>query len=716
VNQLESQQRSDASDTYRAVHRIRHVVDRLRWRMRAQLALRHALRLGAVGLLLFSAVVLCTKARLIEPAWLTLGGGLALALPFLGLALGLARQMDDIALAAALDASGQLASRLGSALAFARLEARTPMQQAAIDDALTALPGARPSLVAPWHFMAFAASAALAVLAVGVSIPAVWAIDFPVPPRAEGTLARLVLPSPFAREVLALREDDVAALEKLREDLKTEVAMVGEGEAKALLESLERLMADLQAGRLTPEEAHARLAALEKALSALDKAGEGFDEATQRLKEAAEKLRQASPELEPLLEALRRQALEDAARELEALEKKLENLPPKERERLGKDLERLAESLKSERQKERDRLEKERDRLKQRAERERDRFAQKDRDRLKETERQLEQLRDASESSASPSERQLERLADDLDAAAADLLRRVAEMAGLDGMPAGSSGPEDERRRQRQRDGQEGENGDDSSGAQGAQGAEGKQPGEELTEEELRQAAEALRRMAQQGRGRSQAGAAGGKVVDIREMLRRAAKQAAQRQKQGEGGEHGGDGQSGEGEGQGDPQGEGEGQNAGAGEGQGEGGDSGEAGFEAGARGQGPGGSMPLLGGKGQPGGNGGKGSSPGQGGNGSGEAALGEGIGQGHDKRLMGESTDLDVKTFEDRVSGAHGEGASKTRVIMAAAQKGFTSRGYADVHQNYEGVVEDRLDKEKVPPGKRGYVRRYFDLIRPR
>jgi hypothetical protein len=53
---------------------------------------------------------------------------------------------------------------------------------------------------------------------------------------------------------------------------------------------------------------------------------------------------------------------------------------------------------------------------------------------------------------------------------------------------------------------------------------------------------------------------------------------------------------------------------------------------------------------------------------------------------------------------------------VVFAAAKKGFASREWGAVHQDYTSVVEDALDAQSIPAGKRRYVRRYFDLIRPR
>ena len=66
--------------------------------------------------------------------------------------------------------------------------------------------------------------------------------------------------------------------------------------------------------------------------------------------------------------------------------------------------------------------------------------------------------------------------------------------------------------------------------------------------------------------------------------------------------------------------------------------------------------------------------------------------------------------------VKGEHGEGPSRSQVIMGSAQRGFASRGYRDVYTDYSGHAEEVLERDEVPPGYRFYVRRYFQLIRPR
>ena len=90
--------------------------------------------------------------------------------------------------------------------------------------------------------------------------------------------------------------------------------------------------------------------------------------------------------------------------------------------------------------------------------------------------------------------------------------------------------------------------------------------------------------------------------------------------------------------------------------------------------------------------------------------------IGQGHDPQLMGEKERLPVRAKDVSVAGEEGDGPSSSQVVSAAAQRGFATRGWKQVHQDYRGVVEERMERQSIPAGHRRYVRRYFDLIRPR
>jgi hypothetical protein len=93
-----------------------------------------------------------------------------------------------------------------------------------------------------------------------------------------------------------------------------------------------------------------------------------------------------------------------------------------------------------------------------------------------------------------------------------------------------------------------------------------------------------------------------------------------------------------------------------------------------------------------------------------------GDGIGDGHDPNLLGQSTRLGGKRHETRVAGKEGEGPSRSETILGSAEKGFASRGYRRVFGDYTSVVEEVMQKEEIPPGYRFYVKRYFQLIRPR
>jgi hypothetical protein len=114
-------------------------------------------------------------------------------------------------------------------------------------------------------------------------------------------------------------------------------------------------------------------------------------------------------------------------------------------------------------------------------------------------------------------------------------------------------------------------------------------------------------------------------------------------------------------------------------------------------------------------------GSTPGAGQDGSSEnpgtGAEGKGAGQGHDPNLAGDPTKLEGKTQDVTAAGVDsGQGAASAEVIYGAAERGFVGKGYQQVFTDYETVAEQVMAKDEIPPGYRFYVRRYFQLIRPR
>ncbi|HEU4578140.1 MAG TPA: hypothetical protein VFS67_07790 [Polyangiaceae bacterium] len=111
----------------------------------------------------------------------------------------------------------------------------------------------------------------------------------------------------------------------------------------------------------------------------------------------------------------------------------------------------------------------------------------------------------------------------------------------------------------------------------------------------------------------------------------------------------------------------------------------------------------------------------------GSGRAGSGEGAGKseagskdwgsGSDPKLQGDPSDLKGKT-EDVTAAAvdTGQGTSTSQVVYGAAERGFTGARYKNVYTQYRTVAEDVLEQENIPAGYEFYVRRYFQLIRPR
>jgi hypothetical protein len=111
-------------------------------------------------------------------------------------------------------------------------------------------------------------------------------------------------------------------------------------------------------------------------------------------------------------------------------------------------------------------------------------------------------------------------------------------------------------------------------------------------------------------------------------------------------------------------------------------------------------------------------GQAPGQPGaaSGSARAAVGGGIGRDPGGAPFGAATRPAGKPRDVAVAGNEGEGARRSEVIYTAAERGFATRSYRRVYADYTRVLENVMRDEQIPPGMRYYVKRYFDLIRPR
>jgi hypothetical protein len=635
---------------------IHQLCARVRWRLRLQSALARAVWTGlAAGGALF-AVVALARFRVIEPTAIPVAARVAVAAVGLALLSGLVRRVRDLEAASRLDRAANLHDRLGSAIAFAGHPSPSPMELAAIRDAEAHVDRADPRAAAPWSWP----RGGLALLAlVGLTVGA-WLAVLPVASAEGRALTGLHLPAPPTPGRVALRPEDRAALADEAARLAEQVAAIDDPDVKSWIAELNELVRALQEGRITPEEAHAQIARLQKAREEWsERVGDEVREVAEHAKKAAESVKRPNPKTSPLLDALRAEQWAAAARAMKELREQTESgeLGAKDARGVQKDLAQLAESLKTEQQQRQERLKKERDRLKKKEEEQKDRFAKRDRDRLKKTERELEQLRRESEG-AGEARRQLERLQREMDRAAQDLARRGADSP-------------------------------------------------KQTAEQMRQAEDIMRRLSEMTEGQRQMRVAQGRLVDLEEMMRRAGQQAGQG-KNGEGQDGQGEGGAGQLErflvraGGKEPQG---GKN-----GQGQGGEKGEELTLLMPGGKKPGGAPQPGGGPrdGQPG--------PGEGGGTSKQGDAAEGVGEGHDPRVFGARTEQRAAGIEDQVRGVESDGPSESRVIRSAASRGFATQSWKAVHQDYSAVVEQALERQEIPAGQRRYVRRYFDLIRPR
>jgi hypothetical protein len=86
------------------------------------------------------------------------------------------------------------------------------------------------------------------------------------------------------------------------------------------------------------------------------------------------------------------------------------------------------------------------------------------------------------------------------------------------------------------------------------------------------------------------------------------------------------------------------------------------------------------------------------------------------HDARTLERGTSLDGSTRDSRVTGTASKGPSRSETILDAADRGFATTDYRKVYTEYHGHAEQVLEQDEVPAGYRFYVRRYFQLIRPR
>jgi hypothetical protein len=583
----------------------------------------------------------------------------------LALLVAALRRLPPRAGAMALDRVHALTGRLTNALEFEALPAkdRTPLMQAAIDDAIAHAQKLSPRKAAPIRVpieMLF-----VLLMAAGLYLVTLFEIRTLRPEPPKNTIDALVMTS----DDLDLFRDAAKQLERGDQSPET----------KQALERFNRLIEDLAEHRLDRTEAFRQMEAIERDLLEGQKADQ--DKLKEELDETAKQL-DKSDLAKNVADALKKNDLKQAQKEMKDLANKLRDkkAPPDK-----KALEKLKDALQKASEHRKEALaainEKREAMQEQLLKKKKDVEAQKDPDKKKEEEkllhkkeRELERL-DREAEKQQRANRELDRLDRELAKAAADLMKDM----GVSADDLEKAAEDINRMQQEQMS--------------------------EKDKEELKQRLEELREiLRQQGQGGKK------RMSRMKSFSKRA--RGGKSSKGGDEGEDEGDEQDGQkgkkGQGKdgqdGDDGDDGDGQGKGKGKGKGKGG-----GIELKL---GPGG-IPIPGqgdGQGdQPGG----GEQPGGDGAGKGGKEWGNGSGG----PIAGDKTNPKMGTQDVDERGLDsGQGPTNSEVILSAAEKGFRGTGYKKVFTQYRTVAEDNIDKEEVPDGYRFYVKRYFQLIRPR
>jgi hypothetical protein len=658
-------------------------VDRIcRLARRAERRLRTGRTLGVLAQSL-SAALLCAIAivalrklgALSEPAARAL---LAVSAAPVAVAavIAWAWRLPEKAGARALDRFHGLHDRLASALAFAEIaEAeRTPFMHAAMADAADTARSVVPRKAVPIAFpRAFIAVGGLSAVLAGVSL---FEVRRHVPLAHAKTI-----------DAIEMAPDD---LQDVKDFLKQEDQRESSDDTKAAVEEFNKLVDDIAERRLDRTEAFRRMEVLEQKFLTSDAVDEKALE--RRLEGLGEDLKKAELS-RPAGRALADQDLAKAEASLRELAKKMRSQEaPVDKAKLD-ELRQALKKAADEREKNADALARRRDQLADEILKLKEKMGDgggtdEERSLLDKKKEELERLdRDTSDPNKKNEQKQaLDRLDRDIQQAAEDLLRDLGASAqDLD------QGAEDLNHLQEQQMTQQ-------------------------QKEELRQKLQEMRELLrQQGQGGK------GQMLRLKRFARMARGEGGSRGESanGQDGENGqqGQGQNGQqGQGQQGQQGQGQqgqGQQGQGGAGQGDRGNSPGQGGETWVIG--PNGEKLLLlsrgSGEGQGGPQAGQG---GEGGEGQGKPGS---WGEGHDPNVQGKATASKMGTEEAHVEGADtGQGSSRSQVIQGAAERGFASRSYRKVYTEYHQVAEESLAKDDIPDGYRSFVKRYFQLIRPR
>lgn len=479
----------------------------------------------------------------------------------------------------------------------------------------------------------------------------------PMPARHHPRPARPAPPA-VARDAADLHDDDLAAFREAARQLE---AQARTDDARRGVEQFNRLLDDLARRRLDRNEAFQRLSTLQETLAAQDAA------TGRRVSDALRMMGGEMPAREAttrrLAEAMREGDAGAAAQAMRELAQTMRQgaMTPPQRQQAAEALRRAAEAQ-PDAEELRRQVEQARREVEEMLRRQRERSLTQQEESLLRRRQQEARRLEGEQQQRDEQRREAEHLQRELNQAAQDLAREL-QQAGVD-LERGAeelSRMHDEQQSQR-------------------------------SNEELRQQLEQLRELLRQQQGQ------GGQRQRLRlqRYSQSAGAQPGQPGQPGQGGQQPGQGQPGQGQGQGQAPG------------QGAQGNGPPQGLVLGAGGSG-GIPLPLPGGQGS----GQRGSEPG----GQGQDPGGSGAGVQHVDNARGAAVDPLSHTQSVQVQGQRtGDGPSRSQVIRSAAGSGFASRPYQQVYAPYWDRAREVLHQGEVPPGFRTYVRRYFQLIRPR
>jgi hypothetical protein len=652
------------------IEQIRRLSRRAEQRIRLDRALRVGARALCAALVVAVADVAARKVGLVPERAAFAGLGLAGLGVVVAIGAAWGWRLPERAGARRLDRFHALHDSFTNALAFAETSGRTPFMDAAIEDAVAVVPIARPRLAVPiaWPRDAAAAAALAAALAT-VSMLEV---------RAHAPIAHAKTIDP-----VEMAPDD---LEDVKDFLKQVQQKDASDETRAAIDEFNRLVDDIASRRLDRTEAFRRMEALQEKLA--DGTAADHKALEQALESMGEELKKAEL-TRPAGEAISEAKLDKARDALHELSEKVRaaakggSVDKAQLDSMREAIKKAAEQAEKRAQDLDQRRQELADDILKRKQKMGDGGSDEERSLLEKKQRELERL-DRQADEQKNAGRQLDRLDRELEQAAEDLMKDLG--ASADDLDKGA---EDLNRMDEQQASQE-------------------------EKEQLRQKLQELRELLrQQGQG--------GKAQVVR--LKRFGQMARGQGGQGQGGQgQGQEGQGQDGQGQNGQNGGGQngqgqqpggnGQNGGGqnGQGQGQGGGS-----QAGQGGEtwivGPNGEKVLMLSQGQ-----GQGGS-GEGSGGDGQGASGARWGTGHDPKLQGKATNPKMGTEDTQVQGSDsGQGGSRSQVILGASERGFASKGYKKVYTEYHQVAEESSAKDEIPGGYRFYVKRYFQLIRPR